>query len=342
VLRNPIVMKPGEILADKRLVLASDFRWTPTKAAIYVPAQNVTIRNVEIVGASSWLTRWNAYEEPRGAGPGICTGMVGIRLQNAARARIEDVSIRGFPGAGIDGYGLQDAVIRGVTVTACFFGLITRQYAPNSGLLIERVEVRDVWGPGPNRWPGVGGPPSQLRPGGFIGSDGIVCHSLRNAVLKDSSVLGEQFASFKLVNPVDTEVSGLLGTNLMIQGTSDLEWKIDKEPSRNVRVRDCTFDKGLGSGAFADNGNAIQVSWHVRDLLIERCTLIAAGKNGHGIQFAVDAHGRVVNCVFEGFNGVRGVTPAHAVEVSDRTSSVNADLAAINTFRNQQRILLRH
>jgi hypothetical protein len=104
-------------------------------------------------------------------------------------------------------------------------------------------------------------------------------------------------------------------------------------------VRDCFFDKSLGVGEGTDASNAIQVSWHVQDLLIERCTLIAAGKNGHGIQFAGDAHGRVVNCTFDGFNGMRGVTPAHAVEAVDQ-SSVNADFATVNTFRNQRRILL--
>lgn|GEM_PF-4991011 len=340
-LRRPIVLERWDVLENRRLVLAPDFGWTTEKAAVFVSAPDVTIRNVEIIGSDTWLSRWNAYEEPRSAKPGICAGMCGIRLQNAPRIRIDNVSVRGFPGAAVDGFGLYDGSIRNVTATACFFGLVTRQYAPNAGLVIERVHVRDLWGPGAGRWPGVGGAPSRLRPGGFMGSDGIVCHSLRRAVIRDCSVTGEQFASFKLVNPQDTEVSRLRGSSLMIQGTSDLQWKIDKEPSRNTRVRECVFDKSLGSGPFADEGNAIQVSWHVHDLSIERCTLLASGRDGHGIQFAVDSHGRVTNCVFDGFNGTRGVTPAHAVELADRTCSVNADVAAVNTFRNQRRILLR-
>jgi hypothetical protein len=341
-LRDPIVLGRGGVVADRRLVLAPDFRWTNAKAVIYASAPDVAIRNVEIVGASAWLPRWNAEVEPQGAPPGICSGMCGIRLQNAPRARIEGVSVRGFPGAAIDGFGLADAVIRDVRATDCFFGVIARHYAPNPGLRIERVHVRDLWGPGAGRWRGIGGPPSRLRAGRFIGSDGIVCHSLRRGVLRDSSVLGEQFGSFKLVNPQDTEVSGLRGIHLMVQGTSDLEWKIDREPSRRTVVHDCVFDKGLGSGEVAEQGNAIQVSWHVEDLRIERCTLVAAGRNGHGIQFAVDAHGRVVDCTFDGFNGTRGTAPAHAVEVADRSSSVNADLAEVNSFRNQRRILLEH
>jgi hypothetical protein len=267
--------------------------------------------------------------------------MCAIRLQKAPRVRIEGVTIEGFPGSGIDAFGLDDGVIRDVSVTRCFLGIITRHYAPSSGLLIERVQVRDLWGPGAGKWPGTGGPPSQLRPGGFIGGDGVVCESVRHAVVRDCTVLGEQFASFKLVNPQDTEVSGLRGIGLMVQGTSDLEWKIDKEPSRNTRVRNCTFDKSLGSGEVANEGNCIQVSWHVENLLIENCTLVAAGHNGHGIEFAVDAHGRVVGCTFDGFNGMRGNAPAHAVELFDH-SSVNDDFASVNTFRNQRRILMRN
>lgn len=339
-LREPISLGPGDVLADRRFVLAPDFRWTVSKAVIWVASPDVTIRNVEIVGSDRWLPRWNAYNEPPDGPPGICSGMCGIRLQGAPRVRIEHVSVRGLPGGGIDGFGLEDGVIRDVGVRDCFVGVVTRQYLPNAGLWIERVRVRDLWGPGPGRWPGVGGPPSLLRPGGFIGGDGIVCHSLRRALVRDSTVLGEQFGSFKLVNSQHTTVSGLHGNHLMVQGTSDLEWKIDKEPSRHTQVHDCVFDKRLGVGEVSDEGNGIQVSWHVHDLRIERCMLIGGGKNGHGIQFAGDAHGRVVGCTFDGFNGVRGRGPAYAVETVDG-SSVNADFEAVNTFRNQHRIALR-
>ena len=212
--------------------------------------------------------------------------------------KIENVRIQGFPGSGIDGFGLADGVIRDIRVTRCFQGVTIRQYEANPRLLIERVAAHDLWGPGPGKWPGVGGPPSRLRPGGFMGSDGLVCHSLRDAVVRDCSALGEQFGSFKLVNsPVArVQVSGLRGVHLAVQGTSDLEWKIDKEPSRDTVVRDCVFDKNLGAGEIVDGGNCIQVSWNVLGLRIENCTLIGAGHDGHGIQLAVNAHGTVVGC----------------------------------------------
>lgn len=340
ILRRPIELRAGQTLADRRFLLAPDFRWSSVMAAIYVAAPDVTIRNVELVGAASWLPRWNVYNEPAGAPPGINSGTCGIRLQRAPRARIEGVRIEGFPRSAIEGFGLDDAVIRDVRIQHCFTGIKTDHYAPNPRMRIEGVEVRDLWGPGPERWPGVGGPPSALRPGGFLGSDGMALHSLRDAVLRDSAVLGEQFASFKLVNPQDTVLSGLRGVQLMIQGTSDLEWKIDKQPSRNTVVRDCVFDKGLGSGDLARQGNCIQVSWHVKGLRIENCRLVAAGQDGHGIQFAVDVEGTVVGCSFEGFNGMRGQTPAHAIEVLGG-SSVNADFAQANRFVNQRRILRR-
>jgi hypothetical protein len=339
-LHSPIVLQKGEVLADRRFELAPDFAWTSSMAAIYVAAPDVTIRNVELVGALTWLPRWNVYNEPRGAPPGINSGTCAIRLQRAPRARIEGVRIAGFPRSAIEGFGLDDAVIRDVKITRCFTGIKTDYYAPNPRLRIEGVEVRDLWGPGPNRWPGVGGAPSRLRPGGFMGSDGMALHSLRDAVVRDSAVLGEQFASFKLVNPQSTVVSGLRGIQLMLQGTSDLAWKIDKEPSRNTVVRSCTLDKSLGSGALAETGNGMQISWHVKDLTIENCTLIAAGQGGHGIQFAVDVHGRITGCTFDGFNGKAGVTPSCALQLVDG-STVNEDFAQVNTFVNQDRILLR-
>ncbi len=337
ILERPIVLRRGDVLADRRFALAPDFAWTTVMAAIYVEGSGVAIENVELVGAESWQPRWNAYHEPASAPRGIHAGTAGIRMQGAPGARVERVAVRGFPRAGMTGFGVDDAVFRDIAIERCFQGLTLEHYQRNHRVRIERVHARDLWGPGPGRWPGVAGAPSRLRPGEFIGSDGLVLASLRHSTVRDCAVSGEQFASAKLVNPQHTEVSGLRGVQLMIQGTSDLAWKIDKEPSTHAVVRDCTLDARLGSGALASGGNAIQVSWHVRDLRIENCALIAAGRAGHGIQFAVDVHGRIEGCTFDGFNGMAGVTPAHALDLVEG-STANPDFAQVNRFVNQRRI----
>jgi hypothetical protein len=337
LLSHPIILRSGDVLADRRFALAPDFEWTSVMAAIYVAGSDVVIRNVELVGADSWQPRWDTYIESVRAPRGINSGTAGIRLQGAPGAVVEKVSIRGFPRSAINGFGVDGAVFRDISVERCFQGLNLEHYQRNHDVLVERVQARDLWGPGPGRWTGVAGAPSRRGPGQFIGSDGLVLASLRHSTVRDCSVAGEQFASIKLVNPQHTEVSGLRGVQLMIQGTSDLEWKIDKEPSTNTVVRDCTLDSRLGSGALASAGNAIQVSWHVHDLRIENCTLIAAGRAGHGIQFAVDVHGRIEGCTFDGFNGMAGIVPAHALDLVDG-STANADFAQVNQFVNQTHI----
>jgi hypothetical protein len=61
---------------------------------------------------------------------------------------------------------------------------------------------------------------------------------------------------------------------------------------------------------------------------------------GHGIQLALDAHARVVDCTFEGFNGMRGGQPCFAADVYE-DSSLNADFEQRNRFVNQERKVKR-
>jgi hypothetical protein len=68
------------------------------------------------------------------------------------------------------------------------------------------------------------------------------------------------------------------------------------------------------------------------------CNVIASGQNGHGIQLVNGVAGNIKKCLFRGFNGVRGVTPAYALDVAG--STVNGDFVYTNYFVQQERIVL--
>ena len=305
VLRRPIVLSSGDVLANRRIQLAPDFAWTPAMAAIYGKGSGIVIRNVELVGVARWQPRWDRYTEPDDGPTGIPSGCAGIRIQEAPGLQIVDVSVRGFPGPGITSFGVDEALIQRVQVSDCFHGVITEWYRPNHRVRVDNVDASNLWGPAPGKWPKIEGSPSQRQSNGFIGGDGLVLASLRDSTVRNCRIHGEQFASLKLVNPQRVEVSGIEGVGIMVQGTSDLEWKIDRAPARDVTITSCVVDKSLGSGAVADEGNGFQVSWNVESILIRDCVLRAAGHNGHAIEFAKNVHGRVEGCTIDGFNGRR-------------------------------------
>ncbi len=340
ILRRPIELSSGDVLENRRILLSPDFAWTPSMAAIYGKGSGIAIRNVELVGSVRWESRWDRYTEPDDGPPGIPAGCAGIRLQEAPGVRVEDVTVRGFPGPGITSYGVDEAMIRGIRVSDCFHGVVTEWYRANHRVVVDDVDASNLWGPAPGKWPNIEGPPSRLRSKGFIGGDGLVLASLRDSIVRNCRIHGEQFASLKLVNPQRVQVSGVEGVGIMVQGTSDLEWKIDRAPARDVTITSCIVDKSLGTGAIADEGNGFQISWNVESILIRSCTLRAAGRNGHGIEFAKNVHGKVEGCTIEGFNGRRFANPAYAISIADN-SSINPDFDRVNTFLNQGRLIDR-
>jgi hypothetical protein len=97
---------------------------------------------------------------------------------------------------------------------------------------------------------------------------------------------------------------------------------------------------GLGEGEMVEEGNALQVSWNVENILVRDTVIRAAGKNGHAIEFAGNVRGRVEGCTIEGFNGKRFLNPAYAILVADN-SSVNDDFEQVNAFVNQKRLVNR-
>jgi hypothetical protein len=156
----------------------------------------------------------------------------------------------------------------------------------------------------------------------------------------DCTTVGEMSGSFKLTNPQRVRIQRLRGANLVIHGTAgtaDSEGKLREEPARDVVIEDCVFDKGLGRGASIASVNCIQISQDVDGVQIERCILNAAGQNGHAIQLSHNVHGRVVDCLIRGFNGVSGPDPAHAIDLVGG-STVNDDFERVSRFVDQTRI----
>ncbi len=340
ILRKPIELSSGDVLADRRFIVAPDFAWKPSMAAIYCKGSGIQIRNIELVGSARWEHRWDRYNEPDNGPPGIPSGCAGIRLQEVPGAKIVDVSVRGFPAPGITAFGIDEALIQGVKVSDCFHGVVTEWYRPNHRVEVDGVHASNLWGPAPGKWPGLGGPRSLQRSDGYMGGDGLVLASLRDSEVRNCVVTGEQFASLKLVNPQRVQVERIRGIGIMVQGTTDLEWKIDRSPARDVSISSCTIDKTLGTGPVVDEGNALQVSWNVENILVRDCVIRAGGHNGHAIEFVKNVHGRVERCTIEGFNGKRYINPAFALSVTE-DSSANPDFERVNTFVNQLRIVDR-
>lgn len=338
ILHAPIVLQAGQHLTGRRFWVADDFAWTSALAAIYVAGENVVIEDVELYGANSWNHRWDAYTEPAGGPPGIPSGLTGIRVQGAPNLRISRVHVEGFPRCGIEGFGLADGILEDITVTRCFQGISLAQYMPQPRLQIRRASIRDLWGPGPNKWPGVGGWPSKIRPGGFIGSDGIVAFKLSDAAITDCEVLGEIYGGFKILNPQRTQVLRYRGPVGFLQGTSDQSWTIDKEPCRDTLIQDCTFDKSLGAGELVEKGNGFQCTWNVRSAAFRNCQFLSAGHDGHGFEAAGDCQPTFTGCTFQGWNGMRGTQPAYALNLIDGAKT-NLDFQPMNHFVDQQRIV---
>lgn len=335
---KPIRLRQGESLRDVELVLAEGFQFDSTLSAVYSSSPDVTVKNVTLRGSPNWQSRWNSSRKFQDELPGgMPADMAGIRFQKCPRAVLDGVRVEGFPREGIVGFGLDNAVIRDVQITRCFMGLRIQHYAPNHNVHVSNVHVRDLWG-SPRKLEQHG--ESKLHPGVSNGGDGLALTSLRDSTIEDCSVLGEQYASYKLTHPMNVTGRRLRGISLMVQGTADRVWKIHKEPCRGTRILDSTFDKSLGSGAIAKEGNGLQISINVADLLIKNCSLKASGKGGSGLQVAIDSHARIEGCTFEGFNGMRGNQPCYAIDVL-AGCSINEDFEALNTFVDQHRLIRR-
>jgi hypothetical protein len=337
VLEEPIVLGSGATLANRAFVLSKQFRCDTSNAVILVNGHDVRIRNVRIIGPSSWDPHWNDLRPEAREVPGLFGNTSGIHISNVRDVVVERVSIEGLPRAGISGFGIDGGLFREITIRHCFVGINLKPDAASQGLLFERVHTMNQWGP-----MGTAKDASLERPGGWIGGDGLALNSLRDSTLLDCTAVGEMFSAFKVTNPQRVRIARLRGTGLMVQGTAGVaeeQWTIHREPARDVVVEDCVFDKGLGRGKSLFEMNCLQLSQNIASIDIRRCVMNAAGQNGHAIQMSRNVLGRVSGCTIRGFNGKRGTNPAHAIDLA-LGSSVNADFERTNEFVNQQRIRL--
>jgi hypothetical protein len=343
ILEEPIVLSKGETLQDRTFRLSGQFRNARSEAIIRVEADGVRIRNVRIIGPEQWDPRWDDWSRSAQSRRGLWGRTPGIRIQHVRDVSLEQIEIEGLPQAAILGFGIEGGHFRDIRIHHCYHGINFIPKAPSRGIHIEQVHVGDLWGPGPEvgHRRGKAGNASRKRTGGWIGGDAMALNSLRDALVEDCTAMGEMFGGFKMTNPQKLEVRAVRAPGIQIKGTAGFGdgWEIHKSPARDVWIHDCVFDKGLADGAPVMNGNCVQVSQHVASILIERCVLDSGGKNGHGIQFSRDVHGRVVDCTIRGFNGRRGSNPAYAIDVA-LGSTVNEDFAQVNHFVDQERIML--
>jgi hypothetical protein len=317
ILEEAIVLRSGESLVDRSFVLAEEFRDAGSHAVIVVAGDDVGVRNVRILGSDPWHPEGD--EAP--SLPGAFGRTVGIRIENVRDVAVEQVSIEGFPGAAISGHGIAGGLFRDVTIRHCGGGIHLRHDSPNRSLRLERIHVEDL---------------RQERPGGSAG-EALALGALRDCVVIDCTAIGEMSAGFELTSPQRVRLRGLRGPTLAIRGSAELAPDLHGEPARDVVIEDCFLDKGLGRGASIFDRSCLELSQNVESARVEDCLLNAAGQNGHAIELSGNAHGRVVGCTVRGFNGVRGPSPAHAIDLSGG-STVNQDFERVNRFADQKRI----
>jgi hypothetical protein len=317
VLEEPIVLRSGESLVDRSFVVSEEFRSTASRAFIVVEGNGVAIRNVRMLGSY-----------PRA--PGVHGGTVGIRIENVRDVALERVSIEGLPSAGISGHGVEGGHLRDITIRHCTGGIELRADSASRALRLERIYTENLSKPGDA---------SLEEAGGWIGGAGLALSALRDSLVVDCTAVGQMFRSFELTNPQRVRIERLRGPTLTIRGTANLARDVREEPARDVVIDDCFLDKGLGRGPAIFEMSCLELSQNLESVTVERCVLNAAGQNGHAIRLSGNSHGRVVDCTFRGFNGVRGSHPAHALELTGG-STVNDDFERVNRFVDQKRIRL--
>jgi hypothetical protein len=339
ILREPLVLRSGETLENRSFGVSEQFRNTPAGAIIVVAGDDVTIRNVRLIGPPAWDPHWNDRAPAVSQQLGLFGKSVGIRAQNVRNLLVQAVSIEGVPGAAIFGHGLDHATFSDIRISHCYHGIQVKENAPNLFVTIRRVYVSDLWGPPPEfaHEDGKAGNPSLSRLGGWIGGDALALNTLQRSVVRDCVAVGEMFAGFKFVSSQQVTIANLRGPSLVIQGGIDGF----PEPARNTVVRDCVFDKGMGRGEPMKAMNCVQLSGQIDSILLERCLLDGAGMDGHGIQASGRIRLTARRCTIRGFNGVRGANPAFALHLA-RGGTVNSDFEHVNSFVDQKRIRLDH
>lgn len=338
-LDRPITLSRDAKLENRKFKLSANFAWDANKAAIYGSGYGIKIRNVEVIGSESWLTRWDNNNEISTGNPvGIPYGCRGIVLQDVPGVELQDLRVQGFPSHGIFFYGATPGLFRNLKISNCFIGFGSTHTLRSTNVKISKIETFDLWGPNPiNDW-GYTAYVSLIRPTGYIGSYGMNLESLRSFIIEDCNNHGEQDVSCRLVNPIRGTIRNVRGIGFEILGTSDLTYTIDPTDASKVIVESCLVDKSLGYGkATIEDTNGFQFSQNIQELQVLNCIVKSDDGDGHGIEFVTSVNGTIKGCTIQGWNGVRGVGPAYGFR-RDISSSVNADVEQANNFINQQRI----
>jgi hypothetical protein len=358
LLHAPIGLSSGQTHRGHRYLVADDFDSNAFTNGITGGAVNIgsstgavsgaVLEDVIIYGARQWASRWNTQVEVRPYALGVSSGHAGIIIRNAPSVRVERVHVAGFPQAAIHGWGIPNGVIRDFSAADCFNAMILKTNDGNApsnflspGALFERCSMRNTWGPGPGRWVGVGGGNSAIRYKGFTGGTAFGLSGISDSIIRNCSVRGEAFGSYKLS----------VCDNLLVEfcegGFSQIA-----SFATNVLVRDCVFSRRLAyfttgaapfqNGLEVTNENA--VGDPPSDVEVERCKFINLKTEPPGDAINLGTENQtadVHDCYFEGWNGWQGRASYAIASAEGNSFNADFDSGAGNVFYNQDNLSLQ-
>lgn len=327
-LDGPLAFDGGR-LADVDLVVSERFKPTSNCSALYLPGKATQVKNVRVL--TQFKRRDPAWERDP-----ILKNWAGVRIDHARDLIVDGLHVEGFPGPGVVGYGIRTARLERMSATACETGfLFAADGGGNQNIAIDQLAAWDMWWPAPGAEQDA--TPSRLRPGGWMGGDGLAGY-FTDARIMRVRMTGELFCGLKLVRSKRVCLIDVTTPSLMIQGTEYRDRNADgsTDGSDQIAIRRLMLDKSLGEGAAAARGNGLQVSFNVRGLDVEGASILGAGKGGHGIELAFGCEASFRDTIVSGFNGKRFNDPAWGLSLVGG-SSVNADLSNGIRFFDQER-----
>lgn len=364
-LHAPLDVAPGARIENTVYTIASDFALgAGERAAIRISDDDVVMKNVSLIGASEWDTRWNAGY----TGPGIDYRMEGIYLGASSavdNVRLENLQIRGFPQGGIhsSAYPVTNLRIKRIRVTDCQNAISLKStgiVVQHSNWTITGVRIWDMWGPWPTpngNFPALGAQDRSEWRRTCQGGNGIIIENCNDLVLTDALITGDYFCGLKIVG--HDAAPGTANATIRRVRCNQTQVQATYHPSNNggigpytgILFDGCVFDKGYASASRSTYGvNGVQLSYP-QVTTLTNCKIFSNGRNGHGLQAYDGVTANVTGCLFNSWNGLRFTDPAYAAEVYTSTggpppiriaSSINADFLTVNTFVDQTRLLWEH
>jgi len=345
LLHGPVILTSGSpTCIGHRYLIADDFNAnSPGIGGVIDIADiaNAVVQDVSIIGPDRFQQRWLTDVETRPYALGLTGANAGIVARSTDALRIERVQISGIPRAGIDGWGWPDGILRDFTIEHCYNGIRLRT-GPSSGvldlsprLLLERVAVRNSWGPGPGHWAGIGGTPSKLQYAGSVGGTAIAISGMDDSTIRGCTIFGEHFTGLKIS----------VCDNVLIEDCEAAKYQIASEAT-NVVIRNCAIDRRLGyytsdpdefsNGMQGTNENAVGAP--ATDFEVDSCQFINLDNEPAGDAINLGTTNITANVHDSFFSGWNGFEDRDSYAIASATGNCfnsDFDSGAGNVFVNQ-------